>query len=159
MYRGGLGSKNDLELQITKLFPDVALFLEKPVATGVPWEKSVEEAKIVGAKMEKEHKGPISIGYVVSDHPISLDVHTHVLGSARTSRRVGTHADLRDVQILLEIPACRSGDEEIDQGEQLDYVSLISVVTRLGSWRSDIVHTVWLSMLDISWLTSLLPKL
>ncbi|KAK4686280.1 hypothetical protein P7C73_g3851, partial [Tremellales sp. Uapishka_1] len=64
-YRGGLSAPNDLELQVNKAFPDAAIFLEKPVSTGVPWEKSVNESKEVGKFLEENQKGPISIGYVL----------------------------------------------------------------------------------------------
>ncbi|WVQ70968.1 hypothetical protein IAR50_000493 [Cryptococcus sp. DSM 104548] len=64
-FRGGLGPSNNLEVKINELFPDSAIFLEKPVATGVPAEQSVGEAKAVGAMLETQHNAPVSIGYVL----------------------------------------------------------------------------------------------
>ncbi|ORX35936.1 putative oxidoreductase C terminal-domain-containing protein [Kockovaella imperatae] len=62
--RGGMSEPRDLELKIIKHFPEANIFLEKPVATGAPWEKSVGEAKEVG-RILREHKGIISVGYVL----------------------------------------------------------------------------------------------
>ena len=61
-FRGGLSSPRDLELQLNAAFPDVPIFLEKPVATGAPWEESVGEAKEVARRLTANHKGVISIG-------------------------------------------------------------------------------------------------
>lgn len=61
-FRGGLSSPRDLELQLNANFPDVPIFLEKPVATGAPWEESVGEAKEVARRLAANHKGVISIG-------------------------------------------------------------------------------------------------
>ena len=66
MFRGGLQSNNDIDVQLDKLFPDAHIFFEKPVATGPDAEKSIREAKAVG-EMLKKHKGEVSIGSV---HPI-----------------------------------------------------------------------------------------
>jgi hypothetical protein len=62
VFRGGLTKgKTDLEIQLDELFPNSHIFLEKPVATGTPWDKSIEEAKQVGKVMGK-HGGKVSIG-------------------------------------------------------------------------------------------------
>ena len=60
--RGGLSSPRDLEVKLNRLFPNAAIFLEKPVTTGVPWEQSVQDAKTVGATLAKQQKGVVSIG-------------------------------------------------------------------------------------------------
>ncbi|WVQ85679.1 hypothetical protein IAT38_007845 [Cryptococcus sp. DSM 104549] len=65
IFRGGLQPTNDLEVQLHDLFPNSAIFLEKPVATGVPAEKSVGEAKAVGDLLKEKHQKPVSIGYVL----------------------------------------------------------------------------------------------
>ncbi|OCF33356.1 NAD binding dehydrogenase [Kwoniella heveanensis BCC8398] len=65
IVRGGLQEHNNLEVQLNKLFPNAAIFLEKPVATGTPFEQSVGEAIKVGQLLEKEHKPPVSVGYVL----------------------------------------------------------------------------------------------
>jgi predicted dehydrogenase len=63
-YRGGLQTGlNDLELQINKHFPDAAIMLEKPVATGLPWAESVGNAHSVGHILETHHNGVVSVGY------------------------------------------------------------------------------------------------
>ena len=62
MYRGGLSSPADLEVKLNRLFPNSAIFLEKPVATGIPWEKSVNDAKAVGRMLATQQKGVVSIG-------------------------------------------------------------------------------------------------
>ena len=59
--RGGLSSPRDLELQIMENFPQANIFLEKPVATGAPWQQSIEEAKEVGRRL-KAHQGVVSVG-------------------------------------------------------------------------------------------------
>lgn len=61
-FRGGLTSPRDLELQLNAHFPEIPIFLEKPVATGAPWQESVGEAKEVAKRLEAGHKGVISIG-------------------------------------------------------------------------------------------------
>ncbi|WRT64126.1 uncharacterized protein IL334_001055 [Kwoniella shivajii] len=63
--RGSTQSGKDLEIQLNKAFPNVAIFFEKPVATGQPWEESVGEALKVSEYLKKNHKAPISIGYVL----------------------------------------------------------------------------------------------
>lgn len=64
-FRGGLGLQNNLEIKLNELFPNSAIFLEKPVATGVPAEQSVGEAKAVGAMLATQHNAPVSVGYVL----------------------------------------------------------------------------------------------
>jgi Oxidoreductase family, NAD-binding Rossmann fold len=62
MFRGTLQANKDIEVQILKLFPSVAIFVEKPVTTGPQSEigdlrqlaNSIAEAKIVS-----------SVGYVI----------------------------------------------------------------------------------------------
>jgi len=61
-FRGGLTSPRDLELQLNAHFPEIPIFLEKPVATGAPWQESVGEAKEVAKRLEAGHQGVISIG-------------------------------------------------------------------------------------------------
>ncbi|WVQ85028.1 hypothetical protein IAT38_007192 [Cryptococcus sp. DSM 104549] len=63
-FRGGLQPTNNLETQLHELFPTSAILLEKPVATGIPPERSVEEAKAVG-EMLRGHRAPVSVGYVL----------------------------------------------------------------------------------------------
>jgi hypothetical protein len=41
-----------------RLFPNSAIFLEKPVATGTPWEQSVSEA----GRMLRGHKAVVAVG-------------------------------------------------------------------------------------------------
>ncbi|WVR05861.1 hypothetical protein IAU60_002887 [Kwoniella sp. DSM 27419] len=65
IVRGGLQDHNNLEVQLNKLFPNAAIFLEKPVATGTPFERSVGEAIEVGKMLEKNHEPPVSVGYVL----------------------------------------------------------------------------------------------
>ncbi|WWC99663.1 hypothetical protein V866_006567 [Kwoniella sp. B9012] len=63
--RGSTQPGKDLEIQLNKAFPNIAIFFEKPVATGQPWEESVGEALKVSEYLKKNHKAPISIGYVL----------------------------------------------------------------------------------------------
>ena len=51
MFRGGTSAGRDLELQILKNFPGVAMFIEKPIATG-PIE-TLKEAWEVAAVVER----------------------------------------------------------------------------------------------------------
>ena len=82
MFRGGLSQSNNLELQLTALFPEANIFLEKPVATGAPWEQSVGEAKEVGGRLEAGHKGVISVGCVeLCDVPADAQIRAEVLES------------------------------------------------------------------------------
>ncbi|KAF8654122.1 hypothetical protein AX16_003654 [Volvariella volvacea WC 439] len=62
MFRGSLQSGRDIETQILKHFPGVALFIEKPVATG-PKEEIEEAYKI--AKAIKASNTVCSIGYML----------------------------------------------------------------------------------------------
>nr|XP_019015095.1 NAD binding dehydrogenase [Kwoniella pini CBS 10737]OCF53876.1 NAD binding dehydrogenase [Kwoniella pini CBS 10737] len=63
--RGSTLPGKDLEIQLNRAFPNVAIFFEKPVATGKPWEESVGEALKVSEYLKANHKAPISIGYVL----------------------------------------------------------------------------------------------
>lgn len=54
---------NDLELEINKYFPDTNFFVEKPVATGIPWQTSIDGAKEVGRILAKKTHGVVSVGY------------------------------------------------------------------------------------------------
>jgi hypothetical protein len=54
-------ARADLEVELMRLFPNSAIFLEKPVATGTPWEQSVREAKEVG-RMLRGHKAVVAVG-------------------------------------------------------------------------------------------------
>ncbi|KAK8865909.1 hypothetical protein IAR55_001057 [Kwoniella newhampshirensis] len=65
IFRGGLQETNNLEVKLNKLFPNSAIFLEKPVATGVPFEQSVGDAKEVGRLLATKHKAPVGVGYVL----------------------------------------------------------------------------------------------
>ena len=61
MFRGGTSAGRDLELQILKAFPGVAMFIEKPIATG-PLE-TLKEAWEVASVVERS--GVVcSVGYV-----------------------------------------------------------------------------------------------
>lgn len=60
MFRGTLQSGRDIETQIIKHFPGVALFIEKPIATG-PAEEIEEGFKI--AKQIEDTKTICSVGY------------------------------------------------------------------------------------------------
>ncbi|ORY32292.1 putative oxidoreductase C terminal-domain-containing protein [Naematelia encephala] len=64
LYRGGTSSGRDLEVKLHKHFPNAGIFVEKPIATGVPWEESVAQAQEVG-KLMKQHNGVVSVGYVL----------------------------------------------------------------------------------------------
>ncbi|WWC58750.1 uncharacterized protein I303_101294 [Kwoniella dejecticola CBS 10117] len=63
--RGSTLPGKDLEIQLNRAFPNVAIFFEKPVATGQPWEESVGEALKVSDYLKANHRAPISIGYVL----------------------------------------------------------------------------------------------
>jgi predicted dehydrogenase len=62
-FRGSLKPGKDLEMQILKHFPGVAMFVEKPIATG-PFEDLQDGFKI--AKTMVETRTICSIGYVPS---------------------------------------------------------------------------------------------
>ncbi|CED84737.1 nad binding dehydrogenase [Phaffia rhodozyma] len=64
LYRGGPKPPQDLELQLLKNFPDVAMFVEKPVATGEPWEKSISGAKFIADTLVKRGN-IVSVGYML----------------------------------------------------------------------------------------------
>ncbi|KAG6878738.1 hypothetical protein C0993_011553 [Termitomyces sp. T159_Od127] len=59
MFRGSLQPGRDIEMQILKHFPGVAMFMEKPIATGPPHE--IEEAFTI-AKAISESKTICSVG-------------------------------------------------------------------------------------------------
>jgi len=63
MFRGTLKPGRDIEVQILKHFPGVALFIEKPIATGPAHE--IEEAFQI-AKSIEDSKTICSVGYVNS---------------------------------------------------------------------------------------------
>lgn len=60
VFRGSLTKGKDLEIQLMDAFPNAHFFLEKPVATAVPWDKSVADTKVI-AKRFAEHKGVVSV--------------------------------------------------------------------------------------------------
>ncbi|KAJ4001365.1 putative oxidoreductase C terminal-domain-containing protein [Lentinula boryana] len=62
MFRGTLQSGRDIETQILKNYPGVALFIEKPIATG-PIEEIEEGYKI--SKQIEETKTICSVGYML----------------------------------------------------------------------------------------------
>ncbi|KAJ7582770.1 putative oxidoreductase C terminal-domain-containing protein [Mycena floridula] len=62
MFRGTLQPGRDIEMQILKFFPGVAMFVEKPVATG-PYAE-IEEALTI-AKTIQESKTVCSVGYML----------------------------------------------------------------------------------------------
>ncbi|KAJ3763492.1 putative oxidoreductase C terminal-domain-containing protein [Lentinula raphanica] len=62
MFRGTLKSGRDIETQILKHYPGVALFIEKPIATG-PVEEIEEGYKI--AKQIEETRTICSVGYML----------------------------------------------------------------------------------------------
>lgn len=59
MFRGSLQHGRDIEMQILKHFPDVAMFIEKPIATGTYDE--IEDAFKI-AKAISESKTICSVG-------------------------------------------------------------------------------------------------
>jgi predicted dehydrogenase len=63
MFRGSLRAGKDVEVQILKHFPGVAMFIEKPIATG-PHEYLQDGFQI--AKMITETKTICSVGYMPS---------------------------------------------------------------------------------------------
>ncbi|KIJ69243.1 hypothetical protein HYDPIDRAFT_80795 [Hydnomerulius pinastri MD-312] len=62
MYRGTLQPNRDIEMQILKHFPGVAMFIEKPIATG---DKSEIEEAFKVAKFISESKAICSVGYML----------------------------------------------------------------------------------------------
>jgi hypothetical protein len=62
MFRGTTQPRRDVELQILKHFPGVALFIEKPVATG-PKEEIAETFKV--AEAIKASGSICSVGWVL----------------------------------------------------------------------------------------------
>lgn len=65
MFRGTLQAGRDIEMQILKHFPGVALFIEKPIATG-PVHELEESFQI--AKTIQDTKTICSVGLVVVTH-------------------------------------------------------------------------------------------
>jgi len=62
MYRGTIQPGRDVEMQILKYFPGVAMFIEKPIATGPKSE--IEEAFQI-AKHISDSKAICSVGYML----------------------------------------------------------------------------------------------
>lgn len=62
MFRGTTQPGRDIEIQILKFFPGVAMFIEKPIATGPVGE--MEQAFSIG-KMISDSKTVCSVGSVV----------------------------------------------------------------------------------------------
>lgn len=61
MFRGSLQPGRDIEIQILKFFPGVAMFIEKPIATGPAHE--IDDGFTI-AKMISDSKTVCSVGYV-----------------------------------------------------------------------------------------------
>jgi hypothetical protein len=68
MFRGSLQPGRDVEMQILKNFPGVAMFIEKPIATG-PAHEIEESFKI--AKVITDSNTICSVGFV------SFSLHPH----------------------------------------------------------------------------------
>ncbi|KAG6903228.1 hypothetical protein C0995_002771 [Termitomyces sp. Mi166 len=62
MFRGSLQPGRDIEMQILKHFPGIAMFIEKPIATGPPHE--IGDAFTI-AKAISESKTICSVGYML----------------------------------------------------------------------------------------------
>ncbi|KAF8559813.1 hypothetical protein OG21DRAFT_1503035 [Imleria badia] len=62
MFRGTLQPGRDIEMQIQKHFPGVAMFVEKPVATG---DKSEIDESFKVAKFISESGAIVSVGYML----------------------------------------------------------------------------------------------
>jgi hypothetical protein len=63
MFRGSTQPGRDVEMQILKYFPGVALFIEKPIATGPAHE--VDEVYMI-AKTISDTKTICSVGFAIS---------------------------------------------------------------------------------------------
>ena len=81
MFRGTLQSGRDIEMQIQKHFPGVAMFIEKPIATG---DKSEIDESFKVAKFISESGAIVSVGcgnyllYLWSIGSICVQVHAEV---------------------------------------------------------------------------------
>ncbi|KAG6832363.1 hypothetical protein H0H92_002631 [Tricholoma furcatifolium] len=62
MFRGSLQPGRDIEMQILKYFPGVAMFIEKPIATGAPHE--IADLYTI-AKTISDNKTICSVGYML----------------------------------------------------------------------------------------------
>ncbi|KAF9457175.1 putative oxidoreductase C terminal-domain-containing protein [Collybia nuda] len=62
MFRGSLQPGRDIEIQILKFFPGVAMFIEKPIATGPAHE--IDDGFAI-AKMISDSKTVCSVGYML----------------------------------------------------------------------------------------------
>jgi len=71
MFRGSLQPDKDLEVRIIKYFPGVAMFIEKPIATG-PYEYRQDGFAI--AKMIVDTKTICSVGYTRFRLPPSFEM-------------------------------------------------------------------------------------
>jgi len=104
LFRGGLSSPRDLEVKLNRLFPNAGIFLEKPVATGTPWENSVGRCEGGGEDIGDAAQGD-SLGWV-----------------SRTS--IGMDITDGDDQVCVAVSQSGDGDEEDHRGEQPNSVSV-----------------------------------
>lgn len=63
-FRGGPDPGRDLELKLLKNFPSVAMFVEKPVASGQPFRESIEGAMKI-AQILEDRGNVVSVGYML----------------------------------------------------------------------------------------------
>jgi len=92
MFRGSLQPGRDIEVQILKHFPGVAIFVEKPIATGPAHE--IQEGYEI-AKMIHDNKTVCSVGSVLS---VPADVLCLILGQIHASVPQGSPDDEADYQ-------------------------------------------------------------
>jgi hypothetical protein len=85
MFRGGTSTGRDQEIQINKCFPDVPIFLEKPVATGDSYVQSVKEVFEVAEVLQKDHHPVVSVGSVASIHPLAKLTRPQILPAISSS--------------------------------------------------------------------------
>lgn len=86
-FRGGTRQPQDLELQLLKNFPDIAMFVEKPVATGQPFQESIDDALKI-AKILTDRGNIVSVGYMLRYLACVQYVSRiilHVVGASRTN--------------------------------------------------------------------------
>lgn len=92
MFRGSLQSGRDIEAQILKHFPGVAIFVEKPIATGPVHE--IQEGYEI-AKMIHDSKTICSVGFVL---PVPAHVMYLMWGQIHASVPQGSPEDEADYQ-------------------------------------------------------------
>jgi predicted dehydrogenase len=119
MFRGSTHASRDVELQILKELPGVALFIEKPVATGP--EAEIQDLFAI-AKVINSSATICSVGYAIYrlHGPLTFMIHRYMLRYLKAVQTMKRIIDSNNLTVMATIARYAAAYESIAKPDWWD---------------------------------------